>query len=293
MTLRSWNIGPKPEQLENAGTPISIPAYAPGHMTKKEPTARMYQRMIAGKAALVLIDELFLDENARKGLTACVTAAAQYAEQDEDGLPAPEAIEQLQLLDEHVAAAAAQCQAALAASITTQGRRTWLLYGSKSEPLLRAVAARAKAGGPMRAGIALGANVGIMVRAETDPKWSKYSEILPTPEEKRWNDDLAVIEQLEEFGDDPAASRPIEHLAYLPSEAARVEFIIWLRENGFEVLMEYKKPEPGKGWAIEFVIESVIDIDEIYEQTCAITVEAERLGGAYDGWQTRPVEKQG
>jgi len=262
-------------------------------MNKKEPTARMYQRMIAGKPALVIIDEAFLEESARKGLTACVVASAQFAEQDEDGLPAPEAIEQLQMLDEHVGAAAEQCEAVLAASITSEGKRTWLLYGSKSEPLLRAVAARAKAGGPMRAGIALGAQVGIMVQAASDSKWAKYSEILPTPEEKRWNDDLAVIEQLEEFGDDPAASRPIEHLAYLPSEAARVEFIIWLRENGFDVLMEYKKPEPGKGWAIEFVIESVIDIDEIYEQTCAITVEAERPGGTYDGWQTRNVEKEG
>lgn len=260
-------------------------------MNKKEPTARMYQRMIAGKPALVIIDEAFLEESARKGLTACVVASAQFAEQDEDGLPAPEAIEQLQMLDEHVGAAAEQCEAVLAASITSEGKRTWLLYGSKSEPLLRAVAARAKAGGPMRAGIALGAQVGIMVQAASDSKWAKYSEILPTPEEKRWNDDLDVIEQLEEFGDDHSAARPIEHLAFLPSEAARHQFMIWVRENGYEMIMETGRPE-ARGWPAEFAIDSIIDIDEIFEQTCAITVEVERLGGTYDGWQTRPVAKE-
>jgi len=259
-------------------------------MNKKEPSARMYQRVIAGKPALVIVDESFLDEKARQGLTACVTAAAQFAEQDEDGLPAPEAVEQLQMLDEHVGAAAEQCEAVLAASITSEGKRTWLLYGIKSEPLLRAVAARAKAGGPMRAGIGLGTQVGIMVQAATDPKWLKYSEILPTPEEKRWNDDLDVIEQLEEFGDDHSVARPIEHLAFLPTEAARLQFMIWVRENGYEMIMETGRPEP-RGWPAEFAIDSIIDIDEIFEQTCAITVEVERLGGTYDGWQTRPVEK--
>ncbi|MBL8875489.1 MAG: DUF695 domain-containing protein [Phycisphaerae bacterium] len=260
-------------------------------MKKPEPTARIYQRLIAEKPAIVIVDELYLDPAKRRALSACVTASAQYGERDEDGLPAPQAVEQLELLDEHVAAAAEQCRAALAASITTDGRRTWLLYGEKSEPLLRAVAAGAKAGGPMRAGIAIGSQVGIIVRAETDPNWMKYSEVLPTPEEKRWNDDLAVIEQLEEFGDDPTVVRPIEHLAAFPTESARKEFVPWLRENGFEVLMEYPKPDKS-GWPIEFTIHSQIDIDEIFEQTCAITVEVERLGGVYDGWQTRAVEKE-
>lgn len=260
-------------------------------MKKPEPTARMYQRVIDAKPAIVIVDERFLTPIARRALTACVIATAQYAERDEDGLPAPETIEQLDLLDEHVAAAADQCSGVLAASLTTDGHRTWLLYGAKSEPLLRAVAAGAKAGGPMRAGIAIGAQVGIVVRAESDPNWEKYSGVLPTVEEKRWNDDLAVIEQLEEFGDDPAAVRPIEHLASFPNESARKEFMPWLRENGFEVLMEYAKPDKS-GWPIEFSIHSQIDIDEIFEQTCAITVEVERLGGTYDGWQTRAVQNE-
>ena len=76
----------------------------------------------------------------------------------------------------------------------------------------------------------------------------------------------------------------------LPTEAARLQFMIWVRENGYEMIMETGRPEP-RGWPAEFAIDSIIDIDEIFEQTCAITVEVERLGGTYDGWQTRPVEK--
>lgn len=259
-------------------------------MGKQEPGARIYQRLIGGKPAIVEIEERYLDAAQRKGLNSCVLASAQYAEQDAEGLPAPGALEQLQLLDEHVAAAAKQSSAVLAAIVTSEGRRTWVLYGAKSEPLLRAVAAGAKAGGPMRAGLALGAQVGIVVRSENDPNWKKYSEAIPTPEEIRWNEDLAVIEQLEEYGDDHSVPRPIEHMVYLPTEAARLEFMKWARENGYEMIMETGRRE-ARGWPAEFAIDSVIDIDEIFAHTCAITVEAERLGGTYDGWQTRAVEK--
>ncbi|MGH7242729.1 MAG: DUF695 domain-containing protein [Phycisphaerales bacterium] len=261
-------------------------------MKKRESEARIYQRVIDGKPALVAVEEAFLDEKARTGLSACVVATAQFNERDEHGLPAPEAVEQLRMLDEHVGSAADQCGGVLAASVTADGLRTWYLYGPKQETLLRAVAAGARAGGPMRAGIALGSNVGIMVRGESDPLWKKYSEILPTPEEKRWNDDLAVIEQLEEFGDDPAVVRPIEHLVFVPTEAARREFVIWLRENGFDLVMETGRKDPGRGWPVEFAMESAIDIDAIYEQTCEITVEAERLGGSYDGWETHAMKKE-
>ncbi|MBX3381334.1 MAG: DUF695 domain-containing protein [Phycisphaeraceae bacterium] len=259
-------------------------------MNQREPNARVYQRVIDGKPAIVAVDEDFIDERLRRGMSACVVASAQFSERDEHGLPGPGAVEQLRLLDEHVGAAAEQCDGVLAATVTTDGIRSWYLYGAKQEPLLRSVAAGARAGGPMRAGIALGAQVGIVVRGEVDPTWKRFSDALPTPEEKRWNDDLAVIEQLEEFGDDHSVPRPIEHLAILPSEAARREFVLWLGENGFEPTAQPAKPEP-RGWPIEFAIESEIDIDAIYEQTCDITVEAERLGGIYDGWQTRAVEK--
>lgn len=259
-------------------------------MSQREPNARVYQRVINTKPAIVAVDEDFLDVKQRTGKSACVVATAQYAQRDEHGLPAPEAVEQLRLLDEHVCAAAEQCGGVLAATLTTDGSRTWYLYGPKQEPLLRAVAAGAKAGGPMRAGIGLGARIGIVVRGETDPTWNRFTAALPSLEEKRWNDDLAVIEQLEEFGDDHSIPRPIEHLAFLPTQQARRDLVPWLRENGFDVTAEPNKPEP-RGWPIEFLIDSEIDIDAIFEQTCAITVEVERLGGIYDGWQTRPVEQ--
>ncbi|MBX3390399.1 MAG: DUF695 domain-containing protein [Phycisphaeraceae bacterium] len=259
-------------------------------MSKHEPNARIYQRVLSGKPAIVEIEEHCIDAAKREGLNSCVLASARFADQDADGLPAPGALEQLQLLDEHVAAAADQCNAVLAAIVTSDGRRTWILYGSNSETLLRAVAAGAKAGGPMRAGIGLGAQVGIVVRSENDPGWKQFSAALPTAEEIRWNEDLAVIEQLEEYGDDHSVPRPIEHMAFLPTEEARMEFMQWVRSNGYEMIMETGRRE-ARGWPAEFAIDSVIDIDEIFEQTCAITVEAERLGGTYDGWQTRAVEK--
>ena len=127
------------------------------------------------------------------------------------------------------------------------------------------------------------------MRSANDPNWKKFADALPTPEEIRWNEDLAVIEQLEEYGDDHSVPRPIEHMVYLPTEEARLEFMKWARENGYEMIMETGRREK-RGWPAEFAMESAIDIDEIFGQTCAITVEAERLGGTYDGWQTRAVE---
>lgn len=260
-------------------------------MAKPKERFRLFHRVIADKPAMVVIDESFYDAAERKGLTDCIVAWAQIgpAELDENGLPNAKALEQLQALDQKIDSEASRHNAFCAASLTTDGRRTWLVYGAKSDPILRAIGAAAKAGGPMGHGLGLGVPTGLGVRAEKDPAWKKYEEWLPTVEEKRWNDDLMVVEELEENGDILTAPRDIEHLAYLPTDAARHKFIEWLGENGFEVLIIRDRPERDGSFGIEFSKVSPIDIDEIYEQTCSATVAAEELGGRYDGWQTRII----
>lgn len=247
--------------------------------------------MIEDKPALAMIDQRFLEVGERKGRPVLITATAQYQDRTDDGLPGPGAAPQLDLIDEGIEKAADEHDGRIAATLTSDGLRTWLIYAAKVEPLLRAVSASAKAAGPTGAGRPLGGGTGLLVRSEQDPAWTKFEAALPTAEEGRWNDDMAVIEQLEEHGDDHAVARPIEHLVLLPSKAAQDRFVTWARENGYEIAGVSERAREG-AWAVECTMFSVIDIDAIFEQTCELTVEAEKLGGAYDGWQTRVVESQ-
>lgn len=261
-------------------------------MTKRQESYRLYQRLIAYKPAMLLVNEFYHDKAQRAGLGECIIAWAQVGELDENGLPNAKALEQLHALDVQIESEAARLGAVCAATLTTDGRRTWLIYASKSDPVLRAIGAAAKAAGPMGHGMGMGVPTGLGVRAEKDPAWKKYEEMLPTVEEVRWNDDLMVVEQLEENNDVMTEPREIEHLAYLPSKEARSKFIEWLSDHGFELMLERDRPEKDGTWGVEFSKVSPIDIDEIFEQTCAATVAAEELGGTYDGWQTRIIAKE-
>ncbi len=259
-------------------------------MAKREESFRVYQRMVDEKPAIVLVNEAFFDERNREGLPACIVAWATVSDVQETGLPTPEALEQLHALDESIDTAAERCGAVCPATMTRDGRRTWLIYAAKPDAVLTAIGAAAKGAGPMGAGMGMGVAIGIGVRAERDPDWKKFEEMLPTPEEARWNNDLMVIEQLEENGDVLTEPREIEHLAYFPTRGAMEAFIEWLGENGFDVM---DADAGGEGrFAVEFSKVSAIEIDAIYEQTCGATVAAEELGGEYDGWQTRVIKQE-
>ena len=230
-----------------------------------QPAYRVFHRLIDGKPALALIDET-ANQNSRR-LPECVIAWAQFGERDESGLPNEKALEQLHALDEQIEQNARKLGAVVAAALTSDGKRTWLIYAAKSEPVLRAIGAAAKAAGPMGHGLGLNVPTGLGVRSQRDPEWKLFEEMLPTPEERRWSDDLMVVEELEENGDILTEPREIEHLALLPSEAARERFSEWLRDHGFTVIPHKGGAAKDGTWPIEFSKVRPIDIEEIFEQT--------------------------
>lgn len=131
-----------------------------------------------------------------------------------------------------------------------------------------------------------------------DPEWSLYNEsLLPTEREELSYQYSLVLEQLAKAGDNPLRARPIEHLAYFPTGAARRKFVAWVKKEGY-TLDGTPDPAPGPDsdpeypFQVYFSRKSRPSLELITDQGFGATVAARRCKGLYDGWQAALVKKK-
>lgn len=167
------------------------------------------------------------------------------------------------------------------ATVTGDGGRMWVFQCKSAAATARRLAALpAKVRAPLTC------------HQQNDPDWTLYFEsLLPTELESMRFNNSSVLAALAEAGDNPRRARPIEHLAYFPTAAARKKFQTWAKRIGFAI-DECPDPDTGSDPAdglpfrLHFSMKSKAELDAITDQTHSCAVAARKCGGMYDGWES-------
>lgn len=92
---------------------------------------------------------------------------------------------------------------------------------------------------------------------------------------------------LRENGDDTRSPRSIQHFAYFPGAKEQSAFHDFVISRGYRIDDEHSEAVGRFPWAVIFSKEQAPA--EIDEETSVLRVNAERLKGEYDGWETAVV----
>jgi hypothetical protein len=250
-------------------------------MSSNDGAWRVFQRLIDDAPAIALVETSWIEGGPDRIKPWTIVVRIRAKQPNEQGMPHGQELAALQELDEKIAEGlAASHRATFLASLTSAGVRSLYFAAPKADNVTARVGEVLEPEGYEP-----------LVEAARDPAWERIGEAWPSPQELRWNNDVMVLQQLEESGDDARIARPIEHLAYLPSASARDDFVAWARGEGFEVGDAHAGPDAGPDedgrWRVVFVKESPAEIEEIFEQSSSAEDAAEELGGEYDGWECR------
>lgn len=128
--------------------------------------------------------------------------------------------------------------------------------------------------------------------ATPDPAWDYYFDFLfPSAERQRWMADRAVVEALEDRGDDGSIPRRVDHWAYFPTARARDDFAAAAASERFTVEELSEHPDaPELRFGAQLHRVDRIELEHIHAVVMRLVELAGAHGGDYDGWETS-VEK--
>ena len=202
-----------------------------------------------------------------------------------DGLSSNEEFETLNAIEDALTKRVEEdCGACLAGRITGDGRREFYYYGRRPLNLHRLAEEE------------LATFPGYLFDCDTqpDPGWSQYLDVLyPTEENYQLIKNMAVLEALENAGDEADIIRPVWHYVVFDSDDRRKRFIDWSQENGFVPTDRVRSNAPGEldPGMVCVVRSQSTRPDEIDNYVLKVFGAAKQFGGDYDGWETR-VEKR-
>jgi len=192
----------------------------------------------------------------------------------EDGLSSQEEFDDLVALEDRVTAKITKDGAAVFVGRNTSGgNRDFYFY----------VADPAKFEGAARAAMREFSAYKYETGWREDRDWRTYFEFLhPSDADLQRMLNRRVRQQLEKHGDNSNNERRIDHLALLPSGAARTAFIRYLQAEGFVVDSAPDEPNSEGQFSVEFSrVDRPAQIDEI---VLPLFQKAVELSGVYDGW---------
>ena len=130
---------------------------------------------------------------------------------------------------------------------------------------------------------------------ETDEQKNRYWEdLFPSEEELTLINDIKVMGQLDQHGDNPEIPRRIDHWIYLRTEQNLLTYKEWTLSQGFSIesFGEIKDKYLGEyGFSLQIYALDKTLIENISETTKALVQKAKELDGVYDGWETGIEEK--
>lgn len=119
-----------------------------------------------------------------------------------------------------------------------------------------------------------------MTGGRPDPEWSVYFNFLyPSADDLERMMNRRVVQILADKGDNPAAARMIDHLAYMPNLVAATALQEILLSEGFSV----REPSfDDSSVAVNF--ERMNTIEEVDDVVFSLARLVREMGGEYDGW---------
>ena len=195
----------------------------------------------------------------------------------DDGLSTDEEFETLIAIEDALVAALRQIGAIFVGRNTSSGQRDFYFYLSDPKAFEFAADSALHAYPEYR----------WITGTRPDPEWRAYFDFLrPSERDRQRILNRRVREALQEKGDCLTATRDIDHVVYLPEEAARHAFVSRASDRGYAVVSE-GPTEDGEEYANIVRQDRPSEIDEIVLQLVEICAE---LGGRYDGWGCEVTE---
>lgn len=194
----------------------------------------------------------------------------------EQGMPTNEEFPALAALDEALDDAIARLGGIYVGRLTVNGARFFYYYSDSSEAELSAAIG----------GVSDSSGYELTLDSQEDPEKERYwSELYPTEDDQQVIQDLQVIEQLLEAGDNPANEREVTHWAYFDDRGEADRFAAWAESEGYSI-EENGPTEEEDEHVVKFTHQSSMHLGVVSGHTIRVGQKARELGGRYDGWET-------
>ena len=239
-----------------------------------------FPRGIDDKTAFIFYDEGISGRINDSGLPDLLVLRLKFKQPRPDGLSSQEEFEALSAFEDRLTPVVDALGGLYVGRVTFDGYRRFHIFlpaGADHRTSIKALAD--ETGYPLE--FSLG----------QDPDKSGYWQIYPDADERQIVSDLNLLRNLEDNGDNPEIERQIDHLAYLPSEQARLAFRSWVEDQGYGVSAAREVVGEELPFALEFTHVGRTAYPDVTGHSIAISRKARELGGTYDGWGTT-VEKQ-
>jgi regulator of RNase E activity RraB len=206
----------------------------------------------------------------------------EFKDPNEQGLPTNEEFPALSALDEALDEAIAGLGGIYVGRLTVGGARYFYYYSNGTEEELNTAIG----------GVSDSSGYELTLEAQEDPDKERYfNELFPTEDDWQVIQDLQVLDQLQEAGDNPDNEREIEHWAYFDNQGAADQFAAWAKSEGFTIQKNkasQHEPEEQEeeGYVVQFNHVGTTHLADISNRTIRAGQKARELGGNYDGWGT-------
>jgi hypothetical protein len=124
----------------------------------------------------------------------------------------------------------------------------------------------------------------VEVMANQDPDWEMYQSLIPDDDQMAAHQDMMLIRQIAQAGDQLEQEREVIHVVLVPIEAV-AETVAAFKAAGFAPT-PLQSEEDSELVTIEVVATHNLMPENVVETRQTITSIAEQHGGGYDGWES-------
>lgn len=124
----------------------------------------------------------------------------------------------------------------------------------------------------------------IEVIANDDPDWEMYQSLIPDDDQMAAHQDIVLISQIAQAGDQLEQERQVTHVVLVPPEAVD-ETVAAYKAGGFAPT-PLESEENSELVTIEVNATHNLMPENVVEARQTITAIAEQHGGGYDGWES-------
>lgn len=248
-----------------------------------------------------------LDDKEKKKYPIFIEITQKFRSVDDTGRPTEADTDAIDSIErELIESIEEKCRGVFVGGMLCDGRKYWFFYGQTTDGtdlVARKCVASLKVLPPFEQP---------NQRVKQDPKWEVYQSLLPTAEQIIMSQDMMVVDNLADAGDDHSKPREFDHLALFTDQDSAEGFAQWLTKNGYENIaiapadqesddegdMEGEDEDDSDEddvdmsdlLMVKFTNTAPVVIDEIIERSMALNAAAMAHQGGYDGWECAVVK---